>query len=276
MRLADFIEQNAEEILAGEAFAQTQAPAGVTLDMAALRNHIPHILDDIVLDLRTWQSAAQQHAKSEGRAPASVGEESAASSHGRIRAQSGFDVNHMVAEYRALRAAVIKLWVADRTLIVSSIEDMIRFNEAIDQALAESLAEFHREVELWRQVFLGAVGHDLRGPLSVVVCTADVLALSTRDSPYAKQVGRIVTGAEHMRKLLDELLDYSKSKLGMGMLIHRTPCDLTDLLREEMQALRTIFPTASLKFNSDGPAVGDFDGVRIREAMYNLVANSVK
>lgn len=185
-------------------------------------------------------------------------------------------MNRMVAEYRALRAAVIRLWAADENLVAGSIEDMIRFNEAIDQAVAESVAEFSREVESWRQVFLGALGHDLRGPLSVVLCNAEVLAMSELEPQPANQVARIVRGAAHMRGLLDELLDYSKSQLGMEMVLRRAPCDLAEEIRDEVDSLRTILPNASLKFIADGPAQGEFDCVRVREAIHNLVANAAK
>ena len=70
MRLADFIEQHDAKILAGaEAFAETQAPAGVELSVKELRNHLPQILKAVVRDLRSAQSAAEQHAKSEGAPP---------------------------------------------------------------------------------------------------------------------------------------------------------------------------------------------------------------
>jgi hypothetical protein len=137
VRLADFIEINAETILDGaEAFAGTQAPVSAQLDSEALRDHIGEILTAVVLDLRTLQDATQQRAKSEGRGNNLAGKNSAASTHGRLRAKSGFNIDQMVAEYRALRAAVLRLWAADKILDEASIEDMVRFNEAIDQSVA--------------------------------------------------------------------------------------------------------------------------------------------
>ncbi|MET0328765.1 MAG: RsbRD N-terminal domain-containing protein, partial [Luteimonas sp.] len=137
MRLADFIDQNSAQILAGaEAFAETQVPTGVQLSARDLRDHLPEILKAIVLDLRTAQSPSEQRAKSEGRAPDDTGPETAASIHGRTRAKSGFDVNQMVAEYRALRASVLRLWSDDASLTADSASDLVRFNEAIDQAVA--------------------------------------------------------------------------------------------------------------------------------------------
>jgi signal transduction histidine kinase len=277
MRLADFIEANTGRILDDAVrFATTQTPEGVQFDMKTLRNDIPLILRAIVLDLRTAQTPAQQRAKAEGLAPAASGPESAATSHGRSRADDGFGVNQMIAEYRALRASVLRLWAADERLAADSIEDMIRFNEAIDQAVAESLAEFSRTVESWRHVFLGALGHDLRGPLNAVIGTADLLVDSTKDTPYARQAERILNGGVQLGRLVDGLLDYSKSTLGGGMNLQRSACDLAAALAEEIDLLRASLPEAPLSLQVDGDVRGDFDAVRIREAIHNLVTNAAK
>ncbi|WP_231583334.1 sensor histidine kinase [Luteimonas sp. FCS-9] len=277
MRLADFIEQHAREIVAGAvSFAETQAPAGMPLSARELRNHLPLILDAIVRDLRTEQSASEQHAKSEGRAPASVGPETAASHHGRTRARSGFGVNQMVAEYRALRAAVLRLWADDRALLAGSIQDLMRFNEAIDQAIAESLAEYSAEVDSWREVFLGALGHELRGPLAALMINAELLARTAHDSSHARQLDVIRDSGKRMTSLLDDLLDYSRSKLGAGMVLRLEDCDLTKVLAEEVELLRAALPEASIRFDAKGPTTARLDASRLREALHNLVTNAVK
>lgn len=53
---------------------------------------------------------------------------------------------------------------------------MIRFNEAIDQALAESVDFFSNQVDQARNLFLGMLGHDLRNPLQTIQVTASYLA----------------------------------------------------------------------------------------------------
>ncbi len=277
MRLADFIETHAESIADGaEAFAATQAPSGVHLDAAALRDHIPQILEAIVLDLRTFQDAAEQQARSEGRAPIVEGPKSAARSHGRMRAKGGFNVDQMVAEYRALRAAVLRLWIGDHPLSQDAVEDIIRFNQAIDQAVAESVADFSKEAESWRQVFLGVLGHDLRGPLSVIVTTSELMSRMTQDTPFSEQTERIIRSGKRMSKLLDDLLDYSRTSLGMGIRIARTEGDLRDAVHEEIELLQASLPEVSISFQVTGPTRGRFDVSRIREALSNLVTNAAK
>jgi signal transduction histidine kinase len=277
MRLADFIEAHPQRILDDAVeFAITQAPEGAQLNHKRLRNDIPLILREIVADLRTPQTPAQQHAKAQGRAPSSSVSESAATSHGRSRADDGFGVNQMIAEYRALRASVLRLWALDEALGDGAIEDIIRFNEAIDQAVAESLVEFSRTVESWRNVFLGALGHDLRGPLTAVVGTAEFLVDNAKGTPHARQAERILSGGLQLSRLVDGLLDYSKSALGAGMTLHRAPCDLGAAIAEEVDLLRTTLRNSPITLRVASDACGDFDDARLREAVHNLVTNAAK
>ena len=275
MRLPDFIQANMQRILDDAVdFAITQAPEGAQLNHKRLRNDIPLILRDIVADLRTPQSAAEQRDKAQGRTAHATSPESAASSHGRSRADDGFGVNQMIAEYRALRASVLRLWAADQALSGDAIDDMMRFNEAIDQAVAESLLEFSRTVESWRNVFLGALGHDLRGPLAAVVGTAELLADTAQGTPHAHQAARILSGGQHLSRLVDGLLDYSKSTLGAGMPLHRIACDLGEAVAAELDLLRAALPEAPLRLQVQGATHGYFDDARIREAVHNLVTNA--
>ena len=277
MRLPDFIQANMQRILDDAVdFAITQAPEGAQLNHKRLRNDIPLILRDIVADLRTPQSAAEQRDKAQGRTAHATSPESAASSHGRSRADDGFGVNQMIAEYRALRASVLRLWAADQALSGDAIDDMMRFNEAIDQAVAESLLEFSRTVESWRNVFLGALGHDLRGPLAAVVGTAELLADTAQGTPHAHQAARILSGGQHLSRLVDGLLDYSKSTLGAGMQLQCTACDLGEAVAAELDLLQTALPEAPLRLQMQGATHGYFDDARIREAVHNLVTNAAK
>src|SRR5687768_11417395 len=140
MRLADFILSEMEAILAAwEAFAAAQLPAARHMKPLALRDHAREILHAVSKDLSTLQSRETQIAKSLGLTPILSGApETAAQTHGVLRAQSGFDINQLAAEYRALRASVLRLWGGDSQPESTHLDDIIRFNEAIDQALAES------------------------------------------------------------------------------------------------------------------------------------------
>lgn len=275
--LADFIEANADAIAStAEAFARTQAPSGVHLDAEALRDHLPEILEAVILDLRSFQSSEQQRMKSEGRSVPLDGPNTAAQNHGRLRAKSGFNVDQMVAEYRALRASVLRLWSEEHALSDLTFDELMRFNEAIDQAVAESVAHFTAEAEMWRQLFLGVLGHDLRGPLDVIVMTAQIMSMMASDTPFTEQTDRLIRSGKRMSVLLDDLLDYSRTSLGVGMLITRTDRDLAMAVKEEIDLLRTRLPGVTIEFESSGMTEGCYDASKIRIALANLVINAAK
>ena len=277
MRIADFIEANAASIADGaQAFAATQAPRSMQLDEVALRDHLPQIIDAIVRDLRASESARTLQAPADRTVQAGDMTRSAAQLHGRLRAKGGFNIEQMVAEYRALRASVLRLWAADHALTAGGVEDVIRFNEAVDAAVAESVTDFSQEAEAWRQVFLGVLGHDLRGPLAVIVSTSELLARMASDTPHTEPTQRIIRSGRRMSKLLDDLLDYSRTSLGLGVHVHRLDGDLEAALEEEIAMLRIAFPQASIAFETTGESRGQFDASRVREALHNLVTNAIK
>jgi signal transduction histidine kinase len=124
------------------------------MDADALRDHVPEMLDAVLADLRTEQTSAQQLLKALGKLDAAptlrddAEGGSAAQSHGAGRARSGFTIEQMVSEYRALRASVLRLWLLDFPGVNGGqTDDLMRFNEAIDQALAGSVASFSRVVQ---------------------------------------------------------------------------------------------------------------------------------
>jgi hypothetical protein len=156
MRLADFILRNMETILAEwEAFAVT-LPAAAEMSVADRRDHAKQILTAVAADIQTTQTAHAQAEKAKGRAPRDpTAGETAADAHGLLRARRGFEVNQLVAEYRALRASVLRLWLESAPRDPFAFDDMLRFNEAIDQAIAESVVFFKDQDERSRNLLLG-------------------------------------------------------------------------------------------------------------------------
>jgi signal transduction histidine kinase len=279
MRLADFIDDNVEPILsAAEAFAATMLPASSHLDAEALRDHMPMILVAVSKDLRSAQTSQEQLAKSLGQQVRTHGApETAAQTHALLRAKAGFDIDQLVAEYRALRASVLRLWFDTGAANGADAQnDLVRFNEAIDQAVAESVAYFTAETDRWRHVFLGVLGHDLRGPLNAILLTAEVLAKMTTEAPLERHTLRLIQSGKRMKTLLDDLLDFSRASLGLGLSLHRSEVDLAGVCAEEIELLRTTLPDVQINFRPQGHTVGSFDGSRIREALGNLVNNAAR
>jgi len=149
MRLADFIDSHLDEILnEWDSFAATRLPSAAKMDFLALRDHAPQILSAISADMRRPQTAAAQYAKSLGLADDLLSvAQTAAEVHGALRAQDGFSITQVVSEYRALRASVLRLWIpGDHSPPeATAVNDVMRFNEAMDQAIAESVDFFSQQ-----------------------------------------------------------------------------------------------------------------------------------
>jgi len=280
MRLADFILANREPILEEwVAFARTCAPASTAMDLEGLRDHANDMLTVIAADLATPQNQAEQSEKSRGQgvSEAATGE-TAAEEHGAGRAESGFSVEQMVAEYRALRASVIRLWT-DETggLGVDDIEDLTRFNEAIDQALAESVSRYNQDLDQAKDVFLAILGHDLRTPLGAIYTSAAfILDTQELQEPALTLMTRIARSATRTVEMVGDLLDFTRSRLGGGIPIERAETSIGKVVHDVVDEIAAANPARKFDVETRGEERGEWDCERISQALSNLVSNAVQ
>ncbi|CAE6723796.1 Adaptive-response sensory-kinase SasA [Paraburkholderia domus] len=278
MRLADFILRDMETIVVQwEAFAGTLLPAAANMKSLALRDHAQQILQAVAKDLSTAQSREAQAEKSMGRAPVLIGApETAAQTHALLRARGGFDINQLAAEYRALRASVLRLWMDECQPEAPDPDDVIRFNEAIDQALAESVGYFSAQVDQARNLLLGMLGHDMRSPLQTILMTAQYLAALNAGEQVSVAASRLIRSGARMQALLNDMLDFNRTRLGLGVNIAPTDTDLEKLLSDELDLLRAAHPDRRVDLDVAGDCRGVWDGRRLQQLLENLVLNAIK
>jgi signal transduction histidine kinase len=280
VRLAEFIATNTEPILLEwVAFAESCGPAAKLMDDSSLRDHALAMLRVIVADLRTVQTAAEQSEKSKGNSDSAAGDpDTAAETHGADRAWSGFTVGEMVSEYRALRASVIRLWIkASGTLTGADLGDLVRFNEAIDQAIAESITRYTEDLDHSKEMFLAVLGHDLRTPLGAVLMSSQFM-LDTGDlvEPYRALASRIAHSASRMNGMVSDLLDFTRTQLGSGVPIVRAEMDLAKMVRNAVDEVGAANPDRSFEMSTSGNVVGEWDEARMHQALTNLLANAAQ
>jgi signal transduction histidine kinase len=278
MRLADFILQNLGTIISEwEAFAATRLPAAHRMTQLALRDHAEQILRAVAKDLAEPQTGAEQSAKSRGLVPRLDGApETAAEAHGLLRARSGFDINQMASEYRALRASVLRLWIDAGPPQTSDCDDMVRFNEAIDQALAESVSFYSERMQQARNLFLGMLGHDMRTPLQAIQTTAGYLAELDVGAEVSEAAARLIRSGHRMQALLDDLVQFNRINLGQGLPVHRRPGDLAALVAEEVAQVRAAYPGHRVELAARGQGAGSWDAGCVQRLVRNLVVNAIK
>lgn len=280
MRLSEFIVQHVDRIAdEWEKFAKTIKPAADSMNRVELRDHAKSILLAAARDMTTSQTAGEQAAKAKGEGQGKTSTlDQAATSHGELRHTVGFDLVQMTSEFRHLRASVIRLWVASlKSPDLAYFQDMIRFNEAIDEALAESTAAYAEQVARSRDIFLAILGHDLRAPLQAVSMSTEMLArkLALDESAQA-YVARIKGGTRHMGAMVRDLLEFVRSRLGTRLPVERKPMDMTSACREAIEEACAGQPDCDPRFLTSGDTQGEWDRGRIDQLLQNLIGNALQ
>ena len=279
-RLADFIRRNQAAIVdEWTEFARTRTPASRKMSKLALEDHVLDILQFIADDLESAQTSRERFDKSRGNGPQSGPlVDSAAEVHAALRLADGFDIDQMVSEYRALRASVVKQWVAQHhTLASTDIEDLTRFNEAIDQAVTESVAHYTKTINDSRNLFLGVLGHDLRNPIGAASMAANFMVRSgSTDPKHAKVVSELVKSTGRATRILNDLLDLTRSSFGTEIPVAKSKTDMALLCQEMADELRAIHADRIIEVSHAGDAVGAFDPVRMGQVLSNLLGNAVQ
>ncbi len=221
MKLSAFISENLERIMQEwEDFAATLVPKGERMDPVSLRDDVKRLLESIAADVVRPRSAYNQAERSKVRRP---DEYSAATAHGVDRQAAGFSLISTVAEYRALRASVTRLWQEkhlNQPAPTTGIEDVIRFDEAIDQAIAES-------------VFSYSASHDQQARVfeTILSSTPDLAFTFDLDGRVAYANQALIAALSLPR---DQIVGKSFADLGMP--------NVADLQREIQQVIRTKQP----------------------------------
>ncbi|QJP93590.1 sensor histidine kinase [Pseudomonas fluorescens] len=280
MRLSEFIRQHTDHIVEEwEQFARTITPAADTMDRAALRDHARAILLAAARDMETAQTASEQLAKAKGEGPEKTPSlDEAGASHGELRHTVGFDLVQMTSEFRHLRACVIRLWVGSlESPDMAYFQDMIRFNEAIDEALAESTAAYAEQVNRSRDIFLAILGHDLRAPLQAVSMSNELLMRKTTLEGDALTCAlNIKHSARHMAAMVSDLLELVRSRLGRSLPIEPAPMDLADTTRAAIAEACAANPECDPMLKIEGDTRGVWDAGRLDQLLQNLIGNALQ
>jgi len=278
-RLGSFIRQNIGPILSEwELFAKTRIPAAATMSVPELRDHAEEMLKAIAEDLGRPRTEAERQGESKGLADGTEAQPTAASAHGAIRHLSGFDLIQVVSEFRALRAAVLRLWSLQAGgLNPEVVEDLTRFSESLDQALAESVASYSAKIDESRDTFLAVLGHDLCGPLASLGNCVQLQSGAVQAPGSGDRVLHIAKRSiASMDEMITDLLEYTRTRLGRGIQVSPRPGNLGALCEEVLEETLAAHPGRRIEYEGAGEFAAVFDHARIRQVLINLLDNAVR
>jgi phosphoserine phosphatase RsbU/P len=143
------------------------------------------------------------------------------------------------------------------------------------RADAEALAWRLREAVESRERLIGMLGHDLRAPLAAILFS--LMDLSER-MPGSKPVRRIERSAHRMDRMIRQILDVARLQHGTPLPLHRTWCDLDDIVRDQIEEVQAGSPEREIHVRYVGKGGGDgcWDADRLSAVISNLLSNAIK
>ena len=287
-----------------EAFARSIWPTEAPVDPAELRDDAESILRSTALDMQSEQTGDSRPTSRKvesGAGDNRSGIQRASSSHGTGRVASGFDVTAVVAEYRALRASVLRLWrEAVPNPDLRDLNDITRFNESIDQSLTQAARSYAEEIERDRErllanekasrmeaeeanrakdVFLATLSHEMRTPLNAIVGWLGILRKRDFEKERVQEgLDVIERNTQAQVQLIDDVLDVSRIVSGK-LRVEIRPCELIDVINAGVNVVRPAAEARDITLNVhlDPSASGtSCDAARVQQVVWNLVSNAVK
>ncbi len=254
-------------------FARTLIPPDSPMTERELRDHCEELLQAIAVDLETRQTDQEQSQKSKGLGAAHMMRTSGRL-HADARLHHGFGLMEGLSEFRALRASVLRLY--ERTG-QTDLPGIRRFNEALDEALTESMTRYSAQTDLYRDQFIGILSHDLRSPLGAIIAGAALLARATDDDArQARVASRILNSAQRMKRMIADLLDLTRTRLGGTIPLTTVDTDLQSVCEEVLLEIQGGHPDAIVHFESRGDVHGTWDSDRLAQVVTNLVVNAIE
>lgn len=148
----------------------------------------------------------------------------------------------------------------------------------------DTFFELHRQRKELEQTlrlaetFMAAVGHDLKTPLNAIALGTELILSSPDSSANKRTAERIRSSSKRMQRMIDDLFDLARARLGSGIPIERTSADLAATTRRVVGEVETANPTLTITLvvAPDLDAAGAWDGDRVAQVVSNLLANAVR
>lgn len=281
MTLPDYIERNMESLLEEwERFARKAQPPHANLNREELRDWANGVLMAIAAEMRTErkeQEKEQESETAEKKCPQPPALTEAARVHAMHRLAQGFQIDQMLSEYRELRGTVVRRWTQEMETDGRTAKELVRFNEVLDRALTESIRGYSDMVDRARDLFIGAFGHDMRAPLGSILTTTEALLMSPEEmgGRHLQSTVRIRNSAKRINRMLQDLLDFTQTRLGGRLPMSRERTDLIDVCAAIVDEVRAIHPERDIRLECGSKLDGCFDAGRVAQMLSNLVLNAV-
>lgn len=180
--------------------------------------------------------------------------------------------NNLTGERSQSDAVLLKARDANEQLVLASLRlhEMAEIAEQARDRAEESERDL-RKVAEFREMFIGILGHDLRNPLSAIVTAAGLMLSRGRLDPQdAEAVARVIRSAQRMTRMIAQVLDLTRTRLGGGLPLEAKPTNLAPLCRNAIDEFE-----GRIELVVQGDVTGTWDPDRLSEVLSNLIGNAL-
>jgi signal transduction histidine kinase len=232
------------------------------------------IAGDMVIEETTEQQTEKSHGERSGNSRALT---DYAKSHANYRIGQGFSLPDMASEYRALRASVMRLCSDTEGGESVHISQVVRFNASLDEALTVSIGWFDAQLNQARELFMGVLGHDMRGPLHAIMMSSELLLMDDKMLQRSLVAStRIFGSSKRLAAMLDDLVDFTSTRLGKILSVTIREGDMGETVSHVVSELRARHPSAQITYETHGELHGRWDFARIAQVVSNLGGNAIQ
>ena len=274
-QLATLFEREHDALLARWRLQVRQLPSARQLDVPTLNDHIPGLLDELAVALRSKSDQTIPEALSESSPPA----------HGLQRLQEAFDIEEVVAEYNILRGCIHDL--ADDNGLNLQGRPFHVINRVLDRAIGLALQTYATQraldVQRRREEYLAFVAHDLRTPLSAISLAGRVLEMTLPQRGAGAETTQMLKALRRSVQQLEALVgkvleENTHLQTEVGVKLERREFDLWPLVEALIHDLHPVAGTASTQLINTIPddLVVYADASLLRRIFQNLIANAIK
>src|SRR6187549_1194437 len=273
-QLAALVKQERQTLLARWRQQVRELPSARNLDVPALNDHIPSLLDELASAFTSKSDQTIAEALLESSPPA----------HGLQRLQDAYDIEEVVAEYNILRGCIHDLAAEHGVQLQGQPFHII--NRVLDHAIGLALETYATqralEVQQRREEYLSFVAHDLRTPLSAISLAARVLerALpdSGEDAAHARIIRTLRRNVQHLDGLVGKVIEENTGLLSeLGIKLERRTFDLWPLVEALVHDLHPVAHAAGTRLLNEVPddLVVYADAGLLRRVFQNVIGDAI-
>jgi len=130
-------------------------------------------------------------------------------------------------------------------------------------------------IQDFQERFLAVLGHDLRNPLASIDMGAAILHQQVKSPTLTPVIERLRASSRRMSRMIEQILDLTRSRLGGGFELSARRLDLCELLRRIVDEIRAGRPERVIELRCS-TASGVWDQDRIEQVFSNLIGNAVR